>query len=473
MIDAASNKFDETYIKRWFVLLFLSLTLFAGYFFADAITPLQILLEAKYGWDQTSYDLYFYSGYFINAIGFVLIAGLILHKFGILFTGKLASLIMLLGALLNLYALTPYFTNGGFGNAFFNSFLSNIAASTKLSVLGIIIFSIGFEMMCITIAKSLAKWFLGKEIALSFSLLFFISRIGTSLSLFFSADFADLKISESGAISGHLLNSVIFSVTLLAIGFLSFFTFNFFDKKNELPKTISNIEKNKNELKFNNFSLIFKNKPVIYIAILYSLFFVGVFSLFNFISRYLIYNLDLSNETITFISAIFPFGSVLLSPFIGYLIDKKGQCTKYLLYSSILLTFAYLIFILFPLSKPILFLTIIFLAISFSVIPGTLLPLAVKIVEESNLAFAFAIIHWFKNIGLIIIPLFINYLFAKSNPDLSEKIADVDNNVIPEYKLPMFIFLIIGLLTVTFTLLLIKESKKNKNLADNYLEKID
>lgn len=461
MIDIPSSKIDETHIKRWFVLLFLTIVLYAAYFFSDVLTPLKVLLDANYGWDGTTFDFYNYSGIFINAIGFVLFSGMILDRFGIRFTGKLASALMLLGAMLNLYAFTRYFINGGLGNAFFNSFLSTFPNSAKLSILGKIIFSIGLEMISITSIKTLAKWFSFNKLALSFGLLILISRVGTSFALFFSSDFADVVITENGVIKGHLLNSMIFSLALIIIGSLAFYTFNLYDKKNEIFNTQNSIKNN--EFKIKDFLHLLKNKSIIYIAILYGLFFTGIFGFYNFVASNLLININITQETTNFIIAIFPLGTVILSPFFGNYFDKSGKSTRIILYASILLTFAFIIIIMFPTSIPILYTSLTLVALSFSVIPGILLPSAVKIIDNNYLGRTFAVFFWSKNIGIILIAILTNYLFTISNPSLSEMVSNGEEPLSINYNLTFTVFFLIGIFTILFAYLLEKEKINLKN----------
>ena len=170
---------SESRALRWTALILVSLTMFSAYFFVDLLSPLQSLLEVNYKWDPESYGFFSSSEYFLNVFAFFLIfSGIILDKMGVRFTALTAGCIMLGGGLIKLYALTPYFNQGGFGFSFLDSFLTSIPASAKLASLGFAIFGVGVEMAGITVSKAIVKWFKGKEMALAMGMEMATARLG-------------------------------------------------------------------------------------------------------------------------------------------------------------------------------------------------------------------------------------------------------------------------------------------------------
>lgn len=131
MTQAIQKKLNDSAWARWTALILVALTMFFGYMFVDVLSPLQNMLESTRGWSPTIFGLYGGSEFILNVCGFLLVAGIILDKMGVRFTGILSASLMVLGAGIKFYGLSNYFYEGGFGYEFLNSFLTDIPASAK------------------------------------------------------------------------------------------------------------------------------------------------------------------------------------------------------------------------------------------------------------------------------------------------------------------------------------------------------
>lgn len=178
MTQAIQKKLNDSAWARWTALILVALTMFFGYMFVDVLSPLQNMLESTRGWSPTIFGLYGGSEFILNVCGFLLVAGIILDKMGVRFTGILSASLMVLGAGIKFYGLSNYFYEGGFGYEFLNSFLTDIPASAKLACLGFMIFGCGTEMAGVTVSRAIVKWFTGKELALAMGLEMAIARLG-------------------------------------------------------------------------------------------------------------------------------------------------------------------------------------------------------------------------------------------------------------------------------------------------------
>ena len=146
MTQAIQKKLNDSAWARWTALILVALTMFFGYMFVDVLSPLQNMLESTRDWSPTIFGLYGGSEFILNVCGFLLVAGIILDKMGVRFTGILSASLMVLGAGIKFYGLSNYFYEGGFGYEFLNSFLTDIPASAKLACLGFMIFGCGTEI---------------------------------------------------------------------------------------------------------------------------------------------------------------------------------------------------------------------------------------------------------------------------------------------------------------------------------------
>ncbi|MCZ2415963.1 MAG: hypothetical protein LC132_00195, partial [Burkholderiales bacterium] len=89
---------NDSFVARWAALLLIALMMFFAYMFVDVMSPLQTLVEGQRGWTPGIFGTYAASEYFLNVCGFLILAGIILDKSGIRFTGALSASLMVIGA---------------------------------------------------------------------------------------------------------------------------------------------------------------------------------------------------------------------------------------------------------------------------------------------------------------------------------------------------------------------------------------
>ena len=134
---------------RWTALgLVASMMLFA-YMFVDVMSPLQSLIQTQRGWSPDAFGYYAGAEYILNVFGFLILAGIILDKMGIRFTGTLSASLMVIGAFIKLYAISDIF-QGTALDQWLNSWWVEMPGSAKLAAFGFMIFGCGCEMAGIT-----------------------------------------------------------------------------------------------------------------------------------------------------------------------------------------------------------------------------------------------------------------------------------------------------------------------------------
>lgn len=461
MTEQINKLLSESKVARWTALMLVAFTMLAAYFFVDMIAPLQSLLEVHYKWDPSTYGFFSGSEYMMNVLGFLILSGIILDKMGIRFTGLTAGAVMLIGGLIKLYALTPAFYQGGFGYDFFNSFWTNMPATAKLASVGYAIFGIGVEMAGITISRAIVKWFRGKELALAMGMEMATARLGASVAFFFSANFAGVKV-VNGIVQGNVLNSVYFGVALLAIGFLTFLTYTFMDKKLDNQIKEDGTTEPAEEFKLKDIGKILTNRAFIYISLLCVLFYSGVFPFLKYAVNMMQNKLGVSAEIGGYISGLLPVGTIILTPLIGAYLDNKGKGATIMIAGAALLTIAHLTFAIFPLNMFLAISAILVLGVAFSLVPASMWPSIPKIVEDRYLGSAYALIFWIQNIGLMTLPWLVGVVLEKSNPGVSERIAAGDITAIYNYTAPMLMFAGLGLLAIVLGYLLRVEDRRKQ-----------
>jgi Na+/melibiose symporter-like transporter len=459
MTETIKQTLRESKAARWFALGLVAFTMLSAYFFVDMMAPLQLLLEKKYGWQPDTYGFFSGSEYMLNVFGFLIISGIILDKMGIRFTGLTATIVMLGGGLIKLYGLTPYFGNGGFGYDFFNSFWTSMPASAKVAAIGYGIFGIGVEMAGITTSRTVVKWFKGKELALAMGMQLATARLGASIAFFFSADIAGEKVVD-GIRTGNVLNPVYLGVALVSIGFLTFLMYTFMDKKldKQTGQTGPGADPTE-EFHLSDLKKIITNRGFLLISFLCVLFYSGVFPFLKYAVFMMQSKLGVDAHIAGKISGLLPVGTILLTPIVGYFLDKKGKGATMMIFGAALLTLAHLTFALVPLTMAIAIIAIVVLGISFSLVPASMWPSVPKIVEERYLGSAYALVFWIQNIGLMFFPWLIGVVIEAFNPGVTDAIQSGDVNAVYNYTVPMLVFSGLGVAAIFLAFMLRREDR--------------
>jgi len=419
MTEIIQKKLNDSAAARWTALVLVASMMFFGYMFVDVMSPIQALVEQQRGWTPDVFGTYGASEFTLNLFGFLIVAGIILDKMGIRFTGLLSASMMLIGATIKFIAVTDWFQGTGFAE-WLGSWWVSMPASAKLACLGFMIFGCGCEMAGTTVSKAIAKWFKGKEMALAMGLEMALARVGV---------FAIFSISPIIAEKfGSIVVPVGFCTTLLLIGLISYFVFTIMDKKldAQMGAEASDGEPEE-EFKFSDLGAIFTSQAFWIVALLCVLYYSAIFPFQRFAANMLQCNLDgITATEAANIFRWFPMGAAAITPLLGYFLDRKGKGATMLIFGALLLIVCHLIFaFVLPETKSELlaYSTIVILGLSFSLVPASLWPSVPKIVDEKILGSAYCLIFFIQNWGLFFAPLLIGNVLASSNADNAAVIA--------------------------------------------------
>ena len=441
MTQTIQRKLNDSAFVRWSALILISLMMFFAYMFVDMLSPLKELLETNLQWDSSTFGTYAASEYFLNVFCFFLIfAGIILDKMGIRFTGLLSAGLMVAGACIKYYAMSDGFVGTGL-EAWLGSWWTALPASAKLSCFGFMIFGCGCEMAGTTVSKAIAKWFKGKEMAMAMGLEMSIARLGVFAAMWL-APMVSAKFGDS------VSAPVLFGSALLSVGFIFYFVFvvldRKFDKQLEAAGELTK-EASEEEFKFSDLGKIFTSKMFWLVALLCVLYYSAIFPFQRYAPDFLNKTLDIANGSQLF--SCFPILAMVLTPFLGAFIDRKGKAASILMVGSLImiachLSFAFLLPV-FP-SKVLAVAIIAILGVSFSLVPAALWPSVPKIIDERILGSAYCVIFWIQNWGLLLVPIVIG------------KALDATGG----YTVPMVIFSSFGLFALFIGFMLKHEDKK-------------
>ncbi len=442
MGEKVSKLMNDSPLARWTVLALVALMMFFAYMFVDVMSPLKSLVESNLGWNSGVFGKYAASEYILNVCGFLIIAGVILDKLGVRFSGILSAGLMVFGACIKFIGISDWFQTTAFAQ-WLGSWWVEMPASAKMASLGFMIFGCGCEMEGTNVSKILAKWFKGKEMALAMGLEMAIARLGV---------FAVMWIAPliSAKFDGSVVAPLGFCGALLVIGLINFIIFGIMDRKFDsqlVEAGLATEEKSpEDEFHVSDLGAIFKSKMFWIVALLCVLYYSAIFPFQRYAPNFLEETLGIDAASAAQLFSCFPVLAMFLTPFLGFFLDRKGKGATMLMAGAVImiachLSFAFLL-PLFP-SKGFALVLIVSLGVSFSLVPAALWPSVPKIIDEKILGSAYCLIFWVQNIGLCLVPMLIGSLRESTGG----------------YTVPMIVFSSFGILAFIFSFLLKKEDR--------------
>lgn len=443
MTQKISKMMNDSPLARWTVLVLVALMMFFAYMFVDVMSPLKSLVESKLGWDSGVFGKYAASEYILNVCGFLILAGIILDKLGVRFSGILSAGLMVFGAGLKFIAVSDWFQGTAFCG-WLDSWWVELPGSAKMASLGFMIFGCGCEMEGTNVSKILAKWFKGKEMALAMGLEMAIARLGV-----FGVMWIAPLISEK--FDNSILAPVGFCGALLVIGLINFIIFGIMDRKFDsqlVDAGLATAEKSsEDEFHISDLKAIFTSKMFWIVSLLCVLYYSAIFPFQRYATNFLEETLAIDAASAAKLFSCFPVLAMVMTPMLGIFLDRKGKGATMLMFGSIIMIVCHLSFAFILPAYPqkwFALLLIVVLGISFSLVPAALWPSVPKIIDEKILGSAYCLIFWVQNIGLCLVPMLIGSLRASTG----------------SYFVPMLVFSSFGVLAFILSIYLKAEDKK-------------
>jgi nitrate/nitrite transporter NarK len=448
-METITNTLRDSKAARWTALSVVAFTMLCGYYLTDVMAPLKPMLEKELLWNSADY------GFFTSAYGWfnvfllmLIFGGIILDKMGVRFTGKMATIIMVIGTAIKYWAISTHALDG--------HTILGWKAQVMVAGLGFATFGVGVEVAGITVSKIIVKWFKGKELALAMGLEMATARLGTTLAMATSIPIATALHGVS--------KPILVCLIMLCIGMVAFFFYATMDKK--LDKSVadealrSGSVDDEESFKVAHIWLILKNKGWWYIAILCVLFYSAVFPFIKYATDLMVNKFHVGEKIAGDIPALLPFGTILLTPLFGNIYDRKGKGATIMIIGAVLLILVHAVYsIPFLTATPLAIAMIMLLGVALSLVPSAMWPSVPKIIPEKQLGTAYGMIFLIQNIGLSLVPALIGWVLNKyciTGTRLLDGVPVSNYN----YTLPMMIFTTFGVLALVFAILLKAEDKK-------------
>ena len=435
----------DSKIACWIALACLVVPMFGSYYFDDMFSTVsQIFQEPgnlELGWDSANFGLYAGGYSFLCVFGGLIICGILLDKYGVRIVGSIFVGLMLLGSAIVTVAIS-----------------TKMAPATSLSIayIGCMIFGLGSEIAGVAVTRSIAKWFKGKSMAFAMGLQLSIARLGTGLAMLI-APYLVVANAEGYYPLSATNRPALVGLSLIFIGTILWAIFIAMDAKYDRQLGVVSQrgeQKEEDKFKFSDIIAVIKNPRFIMIALLCVFFYCCVISFKKFGTTIMIPRFGMDAEAAATMVASIAFFPVIFTPLFGALVDKVGKATSRMILGSVIVFLAHIIIGFAPASDAWGYLSICFLGIGYSLVPSAMWPSVPKIIPEKNLGTAYSMIYFIQNLGMLTVPIFAGRILG------NEQLDKVVRSVHAEY-----IFIGLGVVAISVSLLLKISAKKNPQLA--------
>jgi len=409
------------------ILALASFMLFGSYFAYDSVAAIApSLIDALHA-DRAAIGT-MYSAYSFAAIAAVLLGGVLIDKIGTRRASLLFSAVLTAGA--GLVAFAP---------------------SIGWIYAGRLLFGMGSEPLVVAQSAILARWFRGKELALSFGIALTVSRLGTLFTFNSEALIADR----------HGWRAALWvAAALCAASLLANVVYNILDKRAEpilgLGESGGGDEIDWKQVRRGGFSPSFW-----YVTLLCVTFYSAIFPFTDLSTdffhdkwglpeasgsgltffRAVFYNVTHMFSTAQGTTSIIITASMLLAPFAGRLVDRVGRRATFMIVGSLLMIPAHLAMGWTSIAPAI---PMIVLGAAFVLVPAAMWPSIPLVVEKERVGTAFGLMTAVQNVGLLAFPY------------LNGKLRDVTSG----YGWSQTMFAGLGLAGLVFALLLLAADRR-------------
>jgi MFS family permease len=420
-------------LYRFTILMFVSLLTFGSYFAYDIIGAIAPTLVRDLGADRATVG-WMYTWYSIAAIISVLIGGFLIDRLGTRKSSMIFSILVFIGATI-------------------------VAFSKSIPVLfiGRFIFGAGSEPLVVAQSAILARWFKGKELALSFGIALTVSRLGTM----FSFNTGELIASHFGGYQYALMAAMLFCFVSLAANIVYVIMDRYGQKVVELKD-----ESAEEKIVLKDVKLFKSNYW--YVVLLCLTFYSAIFPFTALSTDFFVDKWGIARvaeatggffyqvfnnffhmfSTAGGISSIIIFASMICAPFAGHFVDKIGKRGTLMIWGSLIMIPCYLLMGLtniYPVTP------MVALGAAFVLVPAAMWPSVPLIVPKKTVGTAFGLMTFIQNIGLALFPFLNGWL----------------RDTTQTYSASMVMFASLGLFGLVFAILLKRADAREGHVLEN------
>lgn len=450
-MSTLKNTLRDNRWARWLALACLVVPMFASYFFDDMFSSLSELFKnpqmLELGWDMADYGFYA-SGYsFLCIWGGLIVCGALLDKFGVRLVGSIFVGMMAGGAALVTFAISAGFEPD---------------TSLTIAYIGCMLFGLGSEIAGVSVTRSIAKWFKGRNMALAMGLQLAIARFGTATAILIAPMIVTQKAAGEIYTLAETNRPALIGLAVLAVGVILWAVFVAmdarYDRQTGETDKVETAEEDK--FRFSDIWRVLGNPRFLMIAILCVTFYCCVIRFKKFGVSILLPLFGVNLDIATLLLAMIPFFTILFTPLFGALVDKVGKATHWLIIGSALVLTSHLIITYAPQGVPVYaYIAIALLGIGYSLVPSAMWPSVPKIIPEKNLGTAYSLIYWVQNLGMWAVPIYIGRIFTDTITEAGNHTQEVQAAISAEY-----IFILLGIIAIGVSVMLLVSSRRHPEL---------
>jgi MFS family permease len=417
---------------RFTVLAFVSMLTLGCYFAYDIVAAIADSLMASMGATESQVGS-MYTMYSIAAVFAVFISGFLIDRLGTRVGGMIFSSLVFIGAAI-------------------------VAFAPNLTVLyvGRFIFGAGSEPLVVVQSAMLARWFKGKELAMSFGIALTVSRVGTLFAL-----------NTGEVITRHFGSpqyALIAAMLMCLLSLLANVVYVLLDRKGEkalgLADSASSDKIVLKDIKF--------FKPTFwYVTMLCLTFYSAIFPFTSLSLKFFNekWGIPLTSgqeggflykvfanfihmfSTAGGVASIIIFASMVLAPFAGKLVDKIGKRATLMIFGSLLMVPSHLVMGITTIYPVI---PMIMLGAAFVLVPAAMWPSVPLVIKKEHVGTAFGVMTAIQNIGLGLFPF------------LNGKLREITGS----YNASQVMFSCLGFVGLIFAFLLLRANRKEGDILE-------
>jgi len=392
---------------RWAVLVMISLAMFGNYYIYDSISPLADVLKAQLGFSDANIGL-LNAIYSIPNVIMVLIGGLIIDRIGTRKSTFLFAMLCLLG-----------------------SAVTVMSGQVATMAAGRLVFGLGAESLIVAVTTAIAKWFRGKELSFAFGVNLTIARLGSFAAL------------NSPTWAQQLYESwrwpLLISVTMGVVAVLAAVAYWGLESRAQARYDLGEAS----ETEKVRFTEVFNfSGSYWFVVALCITFYSAIFPFQTFAVKFFMEAHGTTREYGGFLSSLLTLFAMIFTPLFGYLVDRVGKRSFFMMIGSALLI---PVFLMMAYTSINLLVPMAMMGVAFSMIPAVMWPSVAYIVGQSKLGTAYGLMTMIQNIGLA----GFNLLIGWSNDHWLASAANPAG-----YTPGLWMFSVLGFLGMLFAILL-------------------
>ena len=404
-------KESKTSFIRWSALVIASLTMFGCYYLYDSVAYVSIEMEKMIGFTDQQFGM-FYSAYSLAAIAVLFFSGIFVDKFGTRLS------ILIFGVICTIAGI-----------------MAALSHSLVLMLVSRLVLGFGSEPLIVAVTVAIAKWFKGRTLGFALGVNLLIARLGSWV-----VDWSPTWGGKfyNGTYQSPLILAAVIGMFCIAGGIGYYIIEKYAETNQMLGK---HADTDKLELK----GILKFNRSFWYILILCVTFYSAIFPFRAFAPKFFEESQGISKALAGRFNSWLPTMAMFATPLIGLLIDKIGKRASMMFLGSFLLV---PVFLMMGYTHITLYVPVLMMGVAFSLIPAIMWPSVAYIVDEKRLGKAYSLMMLIQQAGVM----FFSWLIGWAN-DYSGASANHPQG----YNLGMWLFSVLGISALVFSLLLRKE----------------